>query len=133
MQEKSQIKTKILQYLDFKKISKYKFYQETGITRGILDQNNGITEDNLLKFVQFAQDISLYWLINGTGPMLTDANFQPIIKPPIQSGNSGESILLQLIREKDARIEELNRIIGRQSVRQYPIDSEDSTNIAAER
>ena len=34
MQEKSPIKKNILQYIEYKGISKYKFYQETGITRG---------------------------------------------------------------------------------------------------
>lgn len=70
MQENSIIKQNILKYLEFKGITPYRFYKENDVTRGILTQNNGITEENLLKFVRFAQDISLDWLILGEGTML---------------------------------------------------------------
>ena len=70
MREFSIIKQKILQYLDFKGISKYKFYQETGITNGILSQSNGISEDNLLRFLSVYNDISTEWLLTGEGTML---------------------------------------------------------------
>lgn len=43
MQEKSQIKKNILQFIEYKGITKYDFYKKTGITRGVLDQNNGMT------------------------------------------------------------------------------------------
>ncbi|HPD95365.1 MAG: helix-turn-helix transcriptional regulator [Bacteroidales bacterium] len=70
MKKKSLIKNRILQYLTYKGISKYNFYKETGIARGVLDQNNGITEDNIQKFLAFAQDISPSWLLTGSGNML---------------------------------------------------------------
>lgn len=73
MQENSIIKQNILLYLENKGITPYKFYKENGVTRGILTQNNGITEENLLKFVQFAQDISLDWLLRNEGSMLKSA------------------------------------------------------------
>lgn len=70
MRENSVIKERIIQYLDYKDISKYKFYQETGITNGILSQNNGISEENLLKFLSYYRDISVNWLLTGEGSML---------------------------------------------------------------
>lgn len=70
MRENSVIKERIIQYLDYKNISKYKFYQETGITNGILSQNNGISEENLLKFLSYYRDISVDWLLSGEGSML---------------------------------------------------------------
>ena len=57
--DNSIIKSRILQYLDFKGISKYKFYKEANVTSGILSQSNGIAEDNLLKFCSYAPDISI--------------------------------------------------------------------------
>lgn len=70
MRDFSVIKQKILQYLDIKGISKYKFYQETGITNGILSQTNGLSEENTLKFLSKYRDISLDWLFYDEGSML---------------------------------------------------------------
>lgn len=71
-QEKSPIKARILYYLDYMAISRYSFYKETGITRGVLDQNNGISEENLMKFLDYAQDISPIWLLTGEGDMFKE-------------------------------------------------------------
>lgn len=69
MQEKSLIKQNILQFLDFKGISKYKFYQLSGITRGVLDQNNGMSEENTARFLALFPEISTEWLLTGKGSM----------------------------------------------------------------
>jgi len=79
MQEKSLIKKNILQYIEYKCISKYNFYQKTGITRGILDQNNGMSEENTTKFLAFFPEVNPEWLILGIGDM---------IKRDISSNNS---------------------------------------------
>ena len=68
--KKSQIKQNILQFIEYKGITRYKFYQITGITRGILDQNNGMNEDNIARFLDSFPDINANWLITGRGSML---------------------------------------------------------------
>jgi hypothetical protein len=70
MQEKSLVKKNILQYIDRKGISRYNFYKETGITRGILDQNNGMSEENIAKFLVCFKDVNPEWLLIGKGKML---------------------------------------------------------------
>lgn len=70
-QEKSPIKQNILLYLAQKGVSTYEFYKESGVTRGILQQNNGISEDNIARFLAYAPDISVEWLITGRGEMLS--------------------------------------------------------------
>jgi len=69
MQEKSLIKKNILQFLEKQNISKYQFYKETGITRGVLDQNNGMSEENTAKFLAYYTNINVEWLITGNGPI----------------------------------------------------------------
>ncbi len=69
-QKKSQIKQNILLYLEKMNISEYKFYKESGITRGILQQPNGISEDNIARFLDYAPDINITWLLTGKGDML---------------------------------------------------------------
>ena len=73
-QEKSPIKQNILLYLEKKGITQYEFYKNTGVTRGVLGQNNGISEDNLAKFLAYYKDVNIEWLITGKGEMLKDAN-----------------------------------------------------------
>lgn len=68
-QEKSQIKQNILFYLDKLGISQYEFYKNSGITRGILSQNNGISEENIARFLAYAEDINIEWLLTGKGEM----------------------------------------------------------------
>ena len=61
-QEKSPIKINILQYLDLMNISAYRFYKDSGITRGVLSQNNGMSEENIAKFLAYAPDVNERWL-----------------------------------------------------------------------
>ena len=76
-QEKSLIKQNILLYLNKKGVSPYEFYRVSGVTRGVLSQNNGISEDNLARFLAYASDVNPSWLLTGKGEM---------IKPVIEDG-----------------------------------------------
>ena len=69
-QEKSPIKRKISLYLQKKGVTPYEFYKKSGVSRGILAQNNGITEDNLARFLAYATDVNPDWLLTGSGDML---------------------------------------------------------------
>ena len=62
-QEKSLIKQNILLYLSKKDVTPYEFYKKSGVTRGILQQNNGISEDNIARFLAYAPDVNVEWLI----------------------------------------------------------------------
>lgn len=101
-QEKSPIKQRILQYIENKGISKYQFYKETGITRGILDQFNGLSEDSLSKFIAYAQDISLPWLMIGQGDMI--ATVQDNIQVEPLSNTVDRNIENQLIPMYDSEV-----------------------------
>lgn len=70
MQHFSPIKKRILYYIEYQGISKYKFYQDTGITRGVLDKDTGISEDNIAKFIAYYNNVNPTWLLTGEGEML---------------------------------------------------------------
>lgn len=76
MQEKNKeisiIKQRIIQYLDSKEISRYRCYADTGISNNVLSQPNGISEENLMKFLRIYEDINLEWLLLGEGSMLKE-------------------------------------------------------------
>ena len=73
MRNNSPIKERILQFIQYKGISRYRFYKECGITRGVLDKKSGISEDNIAKFIAFYPEIRQGWLLTGEGPMLKSA------------------------------------------------------------
>ena len=103
MQENSIIKQNILKYLEFKGITPYRFYKENDVTRGILTQNNGITEENLLKFIRFAQDISLNWLILGEGSMLKTDTPDDGAKTEEETASDGVTAALERIIQRQAK------------------------------
>ena len=64
----SKIKQKILEYLKINNISKYSFYKMTGITRGILDFDTGMSEKNIYLFIEHCH-INPLWLFLDMGEM----------------------------------------------------------------
>lgn len=63
-------KERILQFIDYKGISKNKFYQETGISNGTLDKSSGLSLETVEKFYDVYPEINPEWLITGRGGML---------------------------------------------------------------
>lgn len=61
-------------YLANKGVTPYEFYKVSGVTRGILQQSNGISEDNIARFLAYAPDVNIEWLITGKGDMLKNDN-----------------------------------------------------------
>lgn len=69
MQQISPIKQRIVEYLENTGVSKYEFYKNSGTTRGVLEKESGISEDNIAKFLAYAKDVNPTWLVAGYGPM----------------------------------------------------------------
>lgn len=80
MQENSIIKKNILQFIEYKGITAYKFYKETGISRGILSQNNGLSEENTLRFLAYYPEVNPEWLLTGNGEMIKTKSLKNVIK-----------------------------------------------------
>ncbi len=122
MQEKSIIKQNILIYLKFIGVTPYKFYKDTGITRGVLTQNNGMSEENTLRFLAHYLDVSAEWLLTGRGQMVKSASGvseRLDVVPLDMEQKSGTSLAVELcflkesnnlLRDKIALLEQ-NRIL----------------------
>ena len=108
MQEKSPIKKNILQYIEYKGISKYKFYQETGITRGVLDQNNGMSEENTARFIAQYPEVSTDWLLTGKGAMLRGQSAPEVAPPASEPAFPGFIEKIQELSVKVGRLEAEN-------------------------
>lgn len=84
------IRKRILQFIEYKGDTKYKFYQKTGFANGFLDKEGNIGSDKCEKICYEYPDLSLEWLITGKGEMLKSDNL-PTITP---TNNPNEGIPL---------------------------------------
>lgn len=105
MQEKNRdfsvIKERIIQYIEYKGDNRAQFYKKSGVTNGILSQSNGVTEDTLMKFLNFYTDINLEWLFFGTGEK--EKNSTPTIK--ITDANEYLIDRLECLAKKNGELE----------------------------
>lgn len=92
MQKKSLIKQNILRYLEFIGVSPYKCYQDTGITRGVLTQDNGMSEENTAKFLAYYKKVNVEWLITGVGQMEKDTEMNVLREPSEVYGMKTDTI-----------------------------------------
>ena len=84
-----------MKFLEYKGVSKYEFYQKTGISNCILSQKNGLSEENLLRFLNYFGEISPEWLLLGKGEMLR--NDLPVAQPAAKPGEGIPLIPIEAI------------------------------------
>ncbi|PQA92765.1 hypothetical protein SAMN05421796_11050 [Chryseobacterium piscicola] len=70
---------RILQIIDYKGITKSKFYKETGLSNGFLDKVKDIGVSKLDYILKAYPDININWLISGEGNMIKE-NTETIIQ-----------------------------------------------------
>ena len=124
----SLLKRNIFKYLDFKGETKANFYINTGISSGVLSQKNGLSEENIMRFLTFYTDVNPGWLITGDGPMIKVEN------PKEQSQLVKTDIpiyIKELLLIKDNTISELNREIGRLQAKIELLDKKDKGYLMA--
>lgn len=116
MRKKSLIKRKILFYLDYKEVSKYEFYKNSGISRSTLDKDSGMSEDNIAKFIAYEPNINLEWLFNSSSDLTTDSmlkNSYEIESKPLNVAESN----VNFFRNRT------DRIITEQHIPLYDLES----------
>ncbi len=106
------ISDRILQYLDFKGITKNKFYVTTGLSNGFLDKKPNIGSDKIEIILSVFPDINVFWLVTGRGDMLYNTEKKN------QNTEIGTLVFstadfFSLLSNKDKRIEELCEEVGR--------------------
>jgi len=111
MQAVSPIKRRLIQFVDMYYVSRRDFYSKTGISRGTLENNAGITEDTLSKIFAHNPNLSPLWVITGEGPMLKIDDDQ-LKKSTVDNSEVNLSLLM---KEKDEEIKELKERIKEQS------------------
>ncbi len=69
-------KEKIKQYLEYKGVSKNKFYNQTGLSIGFLDSGKSLGVDKAKIIINNFPDLSLEWLVMDKGNMLITEDSQ---------------------------------------------------------
>ena len=77
------IRERILKYLEFRNISRYRFYKETGLSNGFLDKEGAINSDNCEKICSCYKDINPEWLVIGKGDMVRYREDDDVERPSI--------------------------------------------------
>lgn len=65
------MRKRIIQFLEYKGESKYRFYQKTGLSNGFLDKNNAIGSDKYEIISKCYPELNMEWAISGAGEMLS--------------------------------------------------------------
>lgn len=104
---------RILNYIEYKKISKRHFYLETGLSNGFLDKVKDIGASKVEVILSTYKELSPVWLITGEGSMLKEVepekSFVSQERPPpdVATGQLIEKIC-QLSEDK-TRLETENK------------------------
>lgn len=64
------ITERVLQVLEIKGVTKYKFCKDIGVSAGFLDKKREITTDKYANILAYFPDVSPTWLLTGSGEML---------------------------------------------------------------
>ena len=111
------MKERILQFIEYKGFNKRKFYEETGLSNGILDKKSGLTLGSFEKIFSKYPEINIEWLLTGKGEMLKTSS-QNITQNGNTVSGQGNIIkqtndeLMEIIREKDKQIAEKDKQIA---------------------
>ncbi|MDM1325892.1 helix-turn-helix transcriptional regulator [Myroides odoratimimus] len=70
MKNNSTLKERMLQFIEYKGITKNKFYTETGISNGVLDKKSGLSMETVEKFYSTYPEINEKWILTGEGDMI---------------------------------------------------------------
>jgi len=115
------IKERICYYIDFKKISKNKFYEQSGVTYGILNQASNISADNIQKVLVIYPDLNAEWLICGRGEMIKKETIEVV---------EIEKIVELIVKHGDALKSDIKNLNKNANLKIYKIPSEPLAGVA---
>lgn len=92
------IQERILQYLEYKKVTPYKFCKDLDFPMGSLNKRGSIGTDKYLKIIKHYKDLNPEWLLSGEGPMLKDKQ-EP-------QANTPDDKYLQLLEEHNKTLKD---------------------------
>ncbi len=102
---------RIIQYIEFKGISKYKFCKDLGFSNKFLDNSSNMGTDKACKILHYYPEINAEWLLTGQGSMLNKSSESIITyhhnnEEPVEQSSYKDlaDARLQIIEMKDEKI-----------------------------
>ncbi len=127
------IRDRVSEYLLLKGISKYRFYQETGLSNGFLDKEGSINSDNCEKICYVYPDLDPEWLLTGKGSMLK--TYDHLQEENVKKSTSVETLVQKIVElsSENTLLKKENENLKKKIVYYKPLDEDDlRDNIAAE-
>lgn len=104
-------KEKIMQYLDFKGVSKNKFYRKTGLSVGFLDSGSSLGVDKLKIIIDNYPDLNLFYILGEEENMIVENKIKLSNK---NTGTiSGNNIIGNKIKSNEVHISISNTDISK--------------------
>ena len=132
------IRERIIEFLFYKGISRYRFYKNTGLSNGFLDKPGSINSDNCEKICYCYPDINPEWLLTGKGEMLKSGEL-------IELEKSDKQASIEVLVKKIVELTSENTLLKKENetlrsltgtvnkIIHLPIDEDDAVDsIAAE-
>lgn len=82
------IRERLRKFIDYKGISRYKFYKDLGLSNGFLDKEGNIGSDKCEKIIYQYPDLNIIWLITGEGDMLYNSTKNHNVNQSIIGNNN---------------------------------------------
>jgi len=106
------IRERILNFIEFKGISKYLFYKQTGISNGFLDKSGAVGSDKCEIICSCYPDLNPVWLIVGEGPMIKSSAGE---NNDIHAADVVDTRLVNLLIEKIVSLTAENTILKKEN------------------
>ena len=111
-------KEKLLQYIDYKGITRNAFCKLIGAANGFFDQGRSMHVDKVKTIIETFPDISLEWLVLDRGPMIVDP--EAIVSKAISSvteANGKVVKMLDLVASQQETIASQQKLIAEMQLR----------------
>ncbi len=96
---------RVIQYIDYKGISKYKFCKDLGFSNKFLDNSSNMGTDKACKILHYFPDINPEWLLTGKGGMIKNNN-------EIQVLNHNRKTIDSLLEQQEVPLYDLEATAG---------------------
>lgn len=106
------IRERILNFIEFKGISKYLFYKQTGISNGFLDKAGAVGSDKCEIICSCYPDLNPEWLIIGEGSMIKSKVNKT---GHVNAADTAENRLMNLLIEKIVSLTAENTILKQEN------------------